>query len=216
MHININIRSSIARQCESDFVVPIVVDVVAPGKFSIDNAHNDLESEYVVGRLWSERIDWFRAEVQGYSHVDLCDSTSATWLQVYETLMSRKGNGFRKDLNLDGLIADLVFVHEFLLHPDITDRLTVLDAILKGISSEQGLVLMNHEAIEDGQLEDWELRDLGFKKIARSNLVLRNNQLRYPFGDAHIGGRPYEFSATSEHEEWLMERWDHLIADYRE
>ncbi len=215
MHINVNIRSPLARQSEGDFVVPVLVDVVAPGKFSIDSAHVDLDSEYIIGRLWAERMEWFQAEMQGYNHVHLCDAASATWLQVYETLMGRKGKGFRKDLNLEDFVVDVVFVHEFLIHPDISDRLTVLDASLRGISSEQSLVLMNYEAIEAGQLEDWELRDLGFKKISRSNLVLRNNHFRYPFGDAHVGGRAFEFAATAEHEEWLMDRWDSLMTGHR-
>lgn len=214
MHININSRNPIARESESDFVVPVLVDIVAPGKFSIDSAHDDLDSEYIVGRLWAERLDWFLAETLGYSPVHLCDAASSTWLQVYETLMSKKGNGFRKDLKLEDPIDDLLFVHEFLIHPDITDRLPVLDAALRGISGHQSLILMHYEPGEPQPVDNWELRDVGFKKIARSNLLLRDNQCRYPFGDAHPGGRAVDFSATAEHEEWLLDHWNSLISDH--
>ncbi|MCC7335253.1 MAG: hypothetical protein IT422_09155 [Pirellulaceae bacterium] len=214
MQINVNCRIPVARESESDFVVPILVDIVAPGKFSIDSAHDDLDSEYIVGRVWAERLDWFLAETLGFSPVHLCDAASSTWLQVYETLMSKKRNGFRKDLHLEDMVDDLVFVHEFLIHPEVPDRLPLLDAALRSISSNQSLVLMYHEPTEPPPVDDWELRDLGFKKIARSSLLLRDNQYRYPFGDAHPGGRAVEFAANAEHEEWLLDHWNSLIADH--
>ena len=133
MQINVNCRIPVARESESDFIVPILVDIVAPGKFSIDSAQDDLDSEYVVGRMWAERLDWFLAETLGYSPVHLCDAASSTWLQVYETLMSKKGNGFRKDLHLEEMVDELIFVHEFLIHPEVTYRLPGLYSALREI-----------------------------------------------------------------------------------
>ncbi len=214
MHVNVNCRVPIARESESDFVVPILVDIVAPGKFSLDSQHEDLDSEYVVGRVWAERLDWFLAETLGYNPVHLCDAASATWLQVYETLMSRRRDSFRKDLELDAFVNEIVFIHELLIHPEITDRLPLLDAAILAISGENSLVLMHYEQALPHNMDDWEYRDLGFKKIARSNLLIRDNHFRYPFGDAHGAGRAVEFSATAEHEEWLLDHWNHLITDH--
>ena len=214
MQINVNCRIPVARESESDFVVPILVDIVAPGKFSLDSARDDLDNEYIVGRVWAERLDWFLAETLGFSPVHLCDAASSTWLQVYETLMSKKRNGFRKDLHLEDMVDDLIFVHEFLIHPEVPDRLPLLDAALRSISSNQSLILMYHEPAEPSPVDNWELRDLGFKKIARSCLLLRDNQYRYPFGDAHPGGRAVEFAANVEQEEWLLDHWNSLIADH--
>ncbi|MEZ6079270.1 MAG: hypothetical protein R3C56_27455 [Pirellulaceae bacterium] len=155
-----------------------MVDIVAPGKFSIDSAHDDLDSEYIVGRVWAERLDWFLAETLGFSPVHLCDAASSTWLQVYETLMSKRETASAKDLHLEDMVDDLVFVHEFLIHPEVPDRLPLLDAALRSISSNQSLVLMYHEPTEPPPVDDWELRDLGFKKIARSSLLLPRQSRR--------------------------------------
>ncbi len=214
MHVNVNCRVPIARESEADFVVPILVDIVAPGQFSELSEHDDLDSEYVVGRMWAERMDWCLAERLGYTPVHLCDAASATWIEVYETLMSRQGDKFRKDLNLEDFVCELIFVHEFLVHPDISDRVPLLNAAILGCSGDNSLVLMHYEQALPHHLNDWEYRDLGFKKIARSNLLIRDNHLRYPFGDAHGGGRMVDFSATAEHEEWLLDHWNHLISDH--
>jgi hypothetical protein len=190
------------------------VDIIAPGKFKDDSQHDQLSSEFTVGRVWAERLDWFFAESLGYHPAHLCDAVSAIWLQVYETLVSRQGKGFRKDLNLDSFVNEIVFIHELLIHPEITDRLPLIDAAIQGMSGENSLVMMHYDPVLPHSIDDWEYRDLGFKKIARSNLLIRDNHLRYPFGEAHAASRAVEFSATAEHEEWLLEQWNQLISEY--
>jgi hypothetical protein len=250
VNLNINIRCPTARQDESDFVIPILIDFLAPSEFSEDSqifpgsspfsdsdstASFDLSSadkdlsgeidpesvdaadsfmEFLVGRMWAERVDWFYAEECGYDILDVCDARSGTWLQVLETLCHNGGKGFRKELNIDSFVNDVIFVHEALLHPEIADRVALLDAALRGITTDNSLILMYHEQSEPHHLEDWECHELGFKKIARSNLLLRDNHFRYPFSDRHTAGRPIEFHGTAEHEQWMLEHWEELIADH--
>ena len=134
-------------------------------------------------------------------------------MEVFDTL-TRRGRRLRRDLNLDNFVFDIVFLHETLLHPEIEDRVAVLDAVINAASNMNSLVLTHYEQSQPHHLEDWEYHSLGFKKIARSNLLLRDNHFRYPFGDAHPGGRKIAFQANSEHESWLTEHWDDLIADH--
>ena len=135
-------------------------------------------------------------------------------MQVLETLTRNGGRNFRKDLNLDNYINDVVFAHEILIHPEVIDRLAIVDAAMRGISGENSLVLTYHDQSEPHHLEDWEYRDLGFKKIARSNLLLKDNHFRYPFGDSYRSGRNANFRATAEHENWILENWESLITDH--
>lgn len=234
MHLDIHIRQPIARRSEADFVVQILIDVVQMGEFpaaasshssmgqfpesgseavSVDE-DDPLPSEYVVGRIWAERLDWSYAEECGYSIPVICDAASATWIQVLETLSRNGGRSFRKELHLEDFVNELIFVHEILLHPEIIDRIAVMDSVLRGVSDDNALVLMHHEQSEPHHLEDWEYRDLGFKKIARSNLLLKDNHYRYPFGESFPVGRDIDFTATVEHETWLLEHWENLIVDH--
>ena len=214
MYVNVNCRVPIARENESDFLVPILVDILAPGKFSADPQLDEQDSEYIVGRLWAERLEWNLAQSLGYHPVAVCDAASATWLEVYETIINKRGTNFRRDLELDAFVNDLVFVHEALVHPEIDDRLAVLDAAISSIASPGALELAHHEQALPHHLEDWEYRDLGFKKIARSNLLMRDNRCRYPFAEEFAAGRAVDFEATAEHEEWLLEQWSCLVADH--
>lgn len=225
MHVNVNIRTPIAREVETDFIVQILVDMLAPGEFAsepgelkgenpISNDEEEADSEFLVGRVWAERLDWTYAEECGYSVAQICDASSGTWMQILETLSRNGGRSFRKDLNLDNFVNDIVFAHEMLIHPDIIDRVSIVDASIRAMSGENSLVLTYHDQSEQHHLEDWEYRDLGFKKIARSNLLIRDNHYRYPFGESYCSGRASDFRATSEHETWILESWENLITDH--
>ncbi len=214
MHLNVNVRIPVARVTEADFIVPLLVDVLAPGSFVEDAPGDDLQSEFVVGRVWAERLDWADAEEHGLSAARICQQASPTWTHVLNTLTRKRSRRFRKDLDLNDFIGKFIFVHETLLHPEIEDRLAVMDGVLNSISASETLVLMHYEQGQPHHLEDWEYRDLGFKKIARTSLLLKDSRYRYPFGDAFPGGRQVELVANAEHESWLLEHWDGLIADH--
>jgi hypothetical protein len=217
MHLNVNQRIPVARRVEEDFVVPILVDILAYGEFEPavhGQPTNATTQEYLVGRVWADRIDWCLAEDCGVSTTAICNEVGAVWLEVLETLTRNGGERFRRDLQLEDFVHDIVFLHESLFHPELTNRVAMLDAVINSTSSMNSLVLMHYEQSQPHHLEDWEYRDLGFKKIARSNLLLRDNHLRYPFGDSNPGGMHIPFVANAEHESWLTEHWESLIADH--
>ncbi|MFN3193951.1 MAG: hypothetical protein ACE361_25805 [Aureliella sp.] len=256
MKISLSSRTPVARTDELDFVVPLLVDLMAPGPFAepgpaqdeddqqffmaaeaateynpgdasrsleslgrgthLEGDDDDLddEPEFVVGRVWAERLDWSYAEECGFEVQQVCDARSGTWMQVLETISRNEGRVFRQDLNLTNFVSDVVFVHEVLLHPDLKDRVALLDAAIRVMSGDNSLILMYHEQSEMRHLEDWECNELGFKKIARSNLLIRDNHYRYPFSEQNSAGREVSMQATVEHENWVLERWEELIADH--
>ena len=108
---------------------------------------------------------------------------------------------------------DIVFLHEILFHPEVTDRDALLDAVIRAASNQGSLVLMRYEPSVHHHLADREYHELGFKKIARSGLLLRDNRYRYPFGEQYPTGRPVEFVANAEHEAWMLGQWESLITD---
>lgn len=216
MYLNVNQRVPVARETEADFVVPILVDVIA---FStsredgnrIQQVVNPPE-EYVVGRLWAERWDLSLSEDCGYNPIEIAD-VSGVWMQVAETLM-RAGKRFRPELGIEGFVLEILFLHEVLLHPAIEDRVAVIDSMIRSLTGINSLVLMQYEQGESHHLEDSEYRDLGFCKIARSNLLMKDTSLRYPFNDQHPGGKKVEIFGTLQHEQWLMDHWEKLLIDH--
>ncbi|WP_145079736.1 hypothetical protein [Aureliella helgolandensis] len=220
ININVNIRVPTTRSSESDYIVPIVAEVLASSALFEDTLQAgagdfvaDTPEEFVVGRVWAERLDCALAEQHGFPLLHICDAASGAWLHAYETLTQKKSDHFRNDL-VEDFVADVIFVHEALIHPEIEDRLAVMSPVLQAISCDSSLLLMQHEYGQQHHLEDAEYRDLGFKKIALSNLLLRDNHFRHPFTDEHPHGREIAFFANIEHEEWLNQNWDSLIVDH--
>jgi hypothetical protein len=216
MHLNVSHRVPIAREVETDFIVPIIIDVLDDAAVSKETTDRDdanaERSEFVVGRLWAERWDLALSEECGYEPIHIAD-VSAVWQQVCETLMKGRKQ-FRSDLGIEGFVSEIVYLHELLLHPEIRDRVAVVDAMIRSLTGINSLVVMQYEQGESHHLEDREYRDLGFCKIARSNLLIKDSSLRYPFSDKHPAGKSVEVDATFEHEQWLLEHWEKLIIDH--
>lgn len=227
MHILVNSRFPVARESEDDFLVPVMVDIRSrsglereladfdPGESLTDSLSEPEpgDEEFLIGRVWMERLLLGDAEDAGFSMVLLCDAAGATWLEVMETLTKRGGQRFRRDLQLDGFVDDILFLHELVLHPDIDDRVPLVDAAIRAASGIGSLVVTHHGRAEQ-PLQDLEYRELGFRKIASSDLLLRDNRLRYPFGDRHPAGRSVKFIASAEHETWMLNKWESLDIDF--
>ncbi len=171
-------------------------------------------NEYLVGRIWAEQLDWAVADACRQSILSVCDAVGAVWMEVLETLTRDGGERFRRELQVESWVEAIIFIHEFLIHPAIPNRIAVLDAAIRSAADMNSLVLMHYEQSLPHHLDDWEYRDLGFKKIARSNLLLRDNHLRYPFAESHPGGCLVDFTANAEHEIWVRENWQQLVADH--
>lgn len=224
LFLNVNKRIPLVRETESDFVVPILVDVLADvnsdhtissSSGAKDQVENQEDRPYIVGRLWAECWEFEYSMQCGYSAIRVADSVSATWEDVVGTLM-RSGKRFRSDLDIDDYVTDILFLHKFLFHPDMDRPAVALDAILRALTNEASLVLAQYQPGHDKPWQDWEYRELGFKKIAGSSMLLRNCSYRYPLGDTHPAGKSIQIAASSAHESWVLEQWEQLVLDHPE
>ena len=84
------------------------------------------------------------------------------------------------------------------------DRQGILDAVLNLFGEESVGVMWK----DTSGLSETELADLGFCKIAGSELIYRHSALRTPFYDAHPTGQNTDDAvAEPEDEEWVMQEW---------
>jgi hypothetical protein len=54
-----------------------------------------------------------------------------------------------------------------------------------------------------------DLSDIGFRKVAGTELLIRHLSARTPFNDGQsvVADDDYDTGAKPEHEEWVMKRW---------
>ena len=92
-----------------DYVREVRVDVL-----EYDDA---VDHEYLIGRLLIDQVLWSAAEVDRVSLFDVCDNDSQGLHDVYSILTVADGE-LRMDLEIDGPVEHLLFLHRFILHPD--------------------------------------------------------------------------------------------------
>jgi hypothetical protein len=189
------------RDDETDYMVSVNVDVFAHSEFTDD--------QYIVGKLSIDRCLWADAENEGFSLLEVCDCDSEGWLQVHQILTERGTDSeLRSDLELTAYYTDVFFVYQILFHPDIKDRIAIMDAAIRAVTTMDSVVVMWRDAPQNTPLSDKEFAELGFRKVAGEHLVFRDNHLRNPFDDDYPRGREVEFEGTTEHEDWVTSKWD--------
>ena len=201
MHLRVSYEASLARADDHDYLTEIQVEVMAFAESP--------ERQYVVGRLALDRLNWFDAKMDGRSLAAVCQANSPGWSDIYEILTDGSSGGeFRDDLKLEDFFAELFYIQRLVLHPEVTDRTAVVDAVIRAVTHDNSLVVMAYEPVASTPLSDRELGQLGFKKVCGQPLVLRDNHFRYPFGDRHPTGRDVRLSATADQENWVRRQWD--------
>src|SRR5690606_16761300 len=123
----------VCRQDLDDYVREIEIDVLSYDEDVLDT--------YIVGKITLNQILWSQATVDGESLFEVCDNDSQGLHDIYMILTKGKSE-FRKDLAIEELFHDVVFVHRFLLHPDARPfRTGVLEAALT-LFGEESLAVM--------------------------------------------------------------------------
>src|SRR3984893_15114068 len=164
----------------------------------------DALNEYIVGKLAVDQILWADALVDRVSLFDICDSDSQGLHEVH-TILTKGKQEFRPDLKIKEGTSHVMFVYGAVFHPSIHPyRQGSLDEALNLFGEESVGVMWK----DTSGLSEAELADLGFRKIAGSELIYRHLDLRTPCHDSHPPGQNTDDAvAEPEHEEWVMKEW---------
>ena len=160
--------------------------------------------EYTVGKLAMDQILWADAIVEEVSLFEVCDNDSQGLHEVH-SILTKGGQEFRPDLRIKEITSHVLFLYGAVFHPSIHPyRQGILQAAFT-LFGEESLAVMWKDT---SGLSETELADLGFCKIAGTELIYRHSALRTPFHDAHPTGQHTDDAvAEPEHEEWVMQEW---------
>ena len=181
-------------------------DYIRHLEISVGCYDEDALNEYIVGKLAVDQILWMDAIVEGVSLFEICDADSAGLHEVH-TILTKGRQEFRPDLRRSRRSrATSCSCTVAVFHPSIHPyRQGVLDAAAEPVRWEESLAVM---WMGISGLSETELADLGFSKIAGSDLIFRHSALRTPFHDAHPTGQDADDAVAGPgHEEWVMREW---------
>ena len=201
MFLECRFTAPVCRVDPIDYVREVEVDVTA-----YDAAGSD---RFVVGRLALDQVLWAQALADGVPPLVVCDAESQELGEVGVALTTSKGE-FRKDLRLKGAVEHVLLLRRFVLHPDVGPfRRGILDAALIFFGSAALAVLWR----ETDWFTEAELAELGFAKVARTELIFRHAARRSRFRAAYPRGQPAAIAATTAHREWVEREWERIVEE---
>ena len=193
--------------CATKFSTPVarteLEDYVRHLEISVGCFDEECLNEYTVGKLAMDQILWTDAQVDGVSLFEVCDSDSQGLHEVHSILTKGKED-FRSDLRIKEITGHVMFLYGAVFHLTIhAYRQGILDAAFT-VFGEEALAVMWKET---SGLSEAELADLGFCKIAGSNLIFRHLALKTPFGERVSEDQDADVAAEPEYEEWVEQEW---------
>lgn len=196
MRLHCEFSTSVARTDLDDYIRHLEI--------SVGCYDDDAMNEYVVGKLAMDQILWMDAQTDGVSLFEICDDDSQGLHEVH-TILTKGKQDFRSDLKIKEVTHHVMFVYGAVFHPSIHPyRQGILDTALN-LFGEESLAVMWKDT---SGLSETELADLGFCKIAGSELIFRHSALLTPFAEAQPTGQDADNAvARPEHEEWVVQEW---------
>jgi hypothetical protein len=179
----------------NDYVRPLEISVVCYDEDGLD--------EYTVGKLAMDQILWADAVVEGVSLFEVCDNDSQGLHEVH-SILTKGGHEFRPDLRIKEITSHVLFLYGVVFHPAVYPyRQGILQAAFT-LFGEESLAVMWKDT---SGLSEPELADLGFCKIAGSDLIFRHSALRTPFGERFPKGQDADVAASANFEDWVEQEW---------
>src|SRR5205807_4035470 len=133
----------------------------------------------------------------------ICDNDSQGLHEVH-TILTKGKQDFRSDLRINEITHHGLFLYGAVFHPSVHRyRQGILQAAFS-LFAEESLAVMWKDT---SGLSEVELADLGFHKIAGSDLIFRHSALRTPFGDRFPRGQDSNVAASAEFEDWAEQEW---------
>jgi len=153
----------------SEYVQEIIGIVI--GHFNVD--------EVKIGEISLRLVQVSEAVNQGENLYDVCDSYSAALESIYGHLFDKDGE-IREELDIEPAYNNILFVESVELDSGYRDTKVMVQVVETAIATfaPDGLIVAFEKGLELKK-EAW--KNLGFKRIADSGIVFRDNQKVNPY-----------------------------------
>jgi hypothetical protein len=198
MRLNVQFSAPVARTDLHDYLRHLEITVTC------DDEGLD---EYMVGKLAMAQILWADAQTDGVSLFEVGDNDSQEMHDVH-FLLTKGQQEFRPHLQINDYVSHVLVLLGAVLHPSLhAYRQGILDAAFTLFGADSLAVM----AKDSSALSKPEWAALGFRKIPRSDLLLRHSARRSKFRDDHPTGQDTaDAVAEPKFEKWVLREWKRL------
>ena len=121
-----------------------------------------------------------------------------------ETALCDNSGKVRPEFEIDDVFIHVMFVYRVVLHPEILPHAkAILDAAVD-LLGQDALIVMWRGL---GNIPDADLAEIGFRKIAGTELICRQSTLRSRFSEKYPRGQDVDVVGRPEFEQWVLEQW---------
>jgi hypothetical protein len=155
----------------ADYVYSTTVEILCP-------ADDESDDDVIGGKVGLEHLDIGRAINARQDLFEICDAKSHRWYHIHRAVFQRDTYGLKDEFDFGEPLISLVYVRHFVLHPELRPwQGFVLDSLAHPYGYESALVMWRGQT----NLSDTELTRLGFRVIARTDLLFRPNMDRHEY-----------------------------------
>ena len=197
IRIECKFEASISRHELDDYIRGLQLSVIA---YTSDGM------EVVLGRMGADQLLLTAAETDAADLFCICDNDSETMNTLFAALFDETYS-FQAELEVNDNTDHVLFLWHSVFHPKLRPYQSSIINTLSEMFGNDCAIVMRRTACD---LDDRELADLGFKKIAGTDFVFRHLAYVNEFSRANPQGTdvPHDFEADEEDAEWVLERWD--------
>jgi hypothetical protein len=195
IRVKCQLTSAVGRYEQDDYIRPILISIVG-----YTNEGDEIE----LGRIDAEQILYSDVIEDGLSLVDVCDGSSGYLADLFGALFNAEGE-FQKSLRIDVPTDYILSISKVSIHPKLRFfQSSVFNTVANLFGRNCAMVLLR----EATELEDRELADLGFSKIARSPFCFRHTGHMNEFSRLYPKGTEVseDFEVDPEDGNWIAEK----------
>jgi hypothetical protein len=161
--------------------------------------------EIVLGRIEADLLLMREATDDNQPLVQICDSYSSELIDLFIFLFEE--NGFMEEISADENTDHVLFVWRAAFHPSVRKfQSNIVNSLPNLVGNDCAVVMQRNVA----ELNERELIDLGFSKLAGTDYVFRHASYLNEFMRVHPRGmeETLTYVANEEFADWIDENWD--------
>lgn len=160
-----------------NFLRPGQIDVYVPGASGCGEIGASNGAEVRAASIAVDHLDLYRGYKAGERLFDICETDSSGWAEVYFALFDDHGE-LLEDVIKEPGITSILLLTKAVFHPALGDWRSFIIAQIAELFPVESLLMTRRATLG---LPNIELADLGFHRIASSELIVRESMLRHPY-----------------------------------